>query len=173
MLVRDEPEVGWQRTDLTDVKLVIAIRWQSRRTCAHLLREQHNWNLSLNNHQQDNVGSHQKRYTTHRGKREGPTRWFSSVQSLSRVRLFSTLQIAARQASLSIANSQSSLRLRPSSQWCHPAISSSVIPLSSCPQSLPAWGSFPMSWLFASVAKVLEFQPQHQSFQWTPRTGLL
>ena len=35
----------------------------------------------------------------------------------------------------------------PSSQWCHPAISSSVIPLSSCPQSLPASGSFPMSQL--------------------------
>ena len=39
---------------------------------------------------------------------------------------------------------------RPSSQWCHPAISSSVIPFSSCPQSLPASGSFPMSQLFAS-----------------------
>ena len=38
----------------------------------------------------------------------------------------------------------------PSSQWCHPAISSSVIPFSSCPQSLPALGSFPMSQLFAS-----------------------
>ena len=38
----------------------------------------------------------------------------------------------------------------PSSQWCHPATSSSVIPFSSCPQSLPASGSFPMSQLFAS-----------------------
>ena len=37
----------------------------------------------------------------------------------------------------------------PSSQWCHPAISSSVIPFSSCPQSLPASESFPMSQLFA------------------------
>ena len=36
----------------------------------------------------------------------------------------------------------------PSNQWCHPAISSSVIPFSSCPQSLPASGSFPMSQLF-------------------------
>ena len=35
-----------------------------------------------------------------------------------------------------------------SSQWCHPAISSSVVPFSSCPQSLPASGSFPMSQLF-------------------------
>ena len=37
----------------------------------------------------------------------------------------------------------------PSSRWCHPAISSCVVPLSSCPQSLPASGSFPMSQLFA------------------------
>ena len=37
----------------------------------------------------------------------------------------------------------------PLSQWCHPAISSSVIPFSSCPQSLPASGSFPLSQLFS------------------------
>ena len=37
----------------------------------------------------------------------------------------------------------------PSSWWCYPSISSSVIPFSSCPQSLPASGSFPMSQLFA------------------------
>ena len=37
----------------------------------------------------------------------------------------------------------------PSSRWCHPAISSSVVPFSSCPQSLSASGSFPMSQLFA------------------------
>ena len=37
----------------------------------------------------------------------------------------------------------------PSSQWCHPTISSSVIPFSSCPQSFPAPGSFQMSQLFA------------------------
>ena len=37
---------------------------------------------------------------------------------------------------------------RPASQWCHPTISSSVVPFSSCPQSLPASESFPMSQLF-------------------------
>ena len=36
------------------------------------------------------------------------------------------------------------------SRWCHPAILSSVDPFSSCPQSFPALGSFPMSWLFTS-----------------------
>ena len=39
---------------------------------------------------------------------------------------------------------------RPSSQWCHPTISSSVVPFSSYPQSLPASGSFQMSQLFTS-----------------------
>ena len=48
----------------------------------------------------------------------------------------------------------------PLSQWCHPAISSSVIPFSSCPQSFPASGSFEMS-CSHQVAKVLEFQLQH------------
>ena len=38
--------------------------------------------------------------------------------------------------------------ISPSSRWCHPAISSSVVPFSCCPQSLPALGSFPMSQLF-------------------------
>ena len=55
---------------------------------------------------------------------------FSSVPSLSGVRLFAIPWIAACQASLSITNSRSSLRLRSSSQWCHPAISSSVFPFS-------------------------------------------
>ena len=46
----------------------------------------------------------------------------------------------------------------PSSRWCHPAISSSVVPFSSCPQSLPASGSFPIVNSSHDVAKVLEFQ---------------
>ena len=61
----------------------------------------------------------------------------------------------------------------PSSRWCHPTTSSSVIPFSSCLQSFPASGSFQMNQFFASGGKVLEFQLQHQSFQWTPRTDLL
>ena len=64
---------------------------------------------------------------------------------------------------------------RPSSWWCHPAISSSVIPFSSRLQSLSLSESFPMSQLMRrhEVAKVLEFQLQHQSFQRTPRADLL
>ena len=62
---------------------------------------------------------------------------------------------------------------RPSSQWCHPAISSSVVPFSSCPQSLPASGSFPMSQLFAwggqstGVSALASFLPK-KSQGWSP-----
>ena len=55
---------------------------------------------------------------------------------------------------------------RPSSQLCHPAISSSVVPFSSCPQSLPASESFPMSQLFPSggqstgVSALASFPPK-------------
>ena len=59
----------------------------------------------------------------------------------------------------------------PSSWWCHPTISSSVVPFS-CPQSFPASGYFQMSQPFTSGGQLLEFQLQHQSFQWTPRTDL-
>ena len=64
----------------------------------------------------------------------------------------------------------------PSSQWCHPAISSSVIPFSSCPQSLPASESFPMIQLFAwggqstgvsALASFLPKKPQGWSSEWT------
>ena len=61
----------------------------------------------------------------------------------------------------------------PSSQWCHPAISSSVIPFSSCPQSLPASESFPMSQLFAwggqstGVSALASVRPK-KSQGWSP-----
>ena len=74
---------------------------------------------------------------------------FSSVQSLSRVRLFATPWIAAHQASLSIINSQSLLKLISIESVMPSSHSSSVVPFSSCPQSLPASESFPMSQLFA------------------------
>ena len=54
----------------------------------------------------------------------------------------------------------------PLSWWYRPTSSFSVIPFSSCLQSFPAPGSFPTSQLLHQVAKVLELQLQHQSFQW-------
>ena len=74
---------------------------------------------------------------------------FSSVQSLSRVRLFATTWIAARQASLSITNSRSSPKLTSIESVMPSSHSSSIVPFSSCSQSLPASESFPVSQLFA------------------------
>ena len=61
----------------------------------------------------------------------------------------------------------------PSSRWCHPAISSSVIPFSSCPHTFQHQSLF--QWLNSSheVSKVLEFHLQHHSFQRNPRADLL
>ena len=61
----------------------------------------------------------------------------------------------------------------PSSHWCHPAILSSVVPFSSCPQSLPASESFPMSQLYAwggqstGVSASASFLPK-KSQGWSP-----
>ena len=57
---------------------------------------------------------------------------------------------AAHRTSLSFTISPRLLELMSLSQWCHPTILSSVAPFSSCPQSFPASGSFPGSWLFTS-----------------------
>ena len=56
----------------------------------------------------------------------------------------------------------------PSSQWCHPAISSSVVPFSSCPQPLPASESFPMSQLFACPLSALASFLPKKSQGWSP-----
>ena len=61
----------------------------------------------------------------------------------------------------------------PSSQWCHPTISSSVIPFSFCLQSFPASGSFQRVGSSYQIAKVLELQLQNQSFQWIFRVDFL
>ena len=61
----------------------------------------------------------------------------------------------------------------PSSWWCHPAISSSVVPFSSCPQSLPASEPFPMSELFAWGGQSTGVSASAHSFQRNPRADLL
>ena len=98
---------------------------------------------------------------------------FRSVQSLSHVQLFAMPWTTARQASPSIINSRSLLKLCPWSRWCHPIMSSSVIPFFCCPQSFPASGSFPMSQLFPSggqstgVSALASFLPK-KSQGWSP-----
>ena len=83
--------------------------------------------------------------------------WFSwaqvsSVQLLSCVQLFATPWTPWQHARLPFTSPTPRVhpKLCPLSQWCHPAISSSVVPFSSCPQSFSASGSFQMSQLFTS-----------------------
>ena len=74
-------------------------------------------------------------------------------QLLSCVWLFVTQCTVAFPISLlpySSPSPEACLNSCPLSQWYHPTISSSVTPFSSCPQSFPASGTFPMNWLFAS-----------------------
>ena len=98
-----------------------------------------------------------------------------SVQSLSHVWLFVTPWITARQASLSITNFWSLLKLMPIESMMPSShlILIIIIPFSSCPQSLPAWGSFPMSQFFthggqstgvSALASVLPMSTQ----DWSP-----
>ena len=109
-------------------------------------------------------GSIKKNYPKLRNKTK---KWLSSVQLLSRVQLFVTPWTAARQASLSTQTHV---------HWVSDAIQPSYPLLSPSPpapnlsqhQGLCKWVSSSHE-----VAKVLEFQLQHQSFQWTPRTALL
>ena len=75
-------------------------------------------------------------------------RIFSSVQSLSHVWLFVTHELQHARPPCPSPTPRVHPDSHPLSQWCHPAISSSVVPFSSCPQSLPASESFPMSQLF-------------------------
>ena len=87
---------------------------------------------------------------------------FSSVQSVSHVWFFVTPWTAAHQASLSLTVSPSLPSSSPLHQWCHPAISSSDVFFSFCPQSFPASRSFPMSWLFISGDWSFSISPSNE-----------
>ena len=88
------------------------------------------------------------------------------VQSLSRVLLFVTHELQHTRLPCPSLSPRVCLNSCPLSPWCHPTISSSVVPFSPYLRSFPASGSF--QWVSSShqVDKVLEFQLQHQSFQW-------
>ena len=80
---------------------------------------------------------------------------------------------AARQASLSFTIFQFAQIHVPLSWWCHPTISSSVAPFSSCPQSFPASGSFSMNQLFAWGGQIIGVSASTSVFpmntqDWTP-----
>ena len=98
---------------------------------------------------------------------------FSSVQSLSRVWLFATRESQHARPPCPSPTPRVHSDSNPSSRWCHPAISSSVIPFPPCPQSLPASEPFPMSQLFAwggqiiGVSALASFLPKDTQ-SWSP-----
>ena len=98
----------------------------------------------------------------------------SSVQLFSHVRLFLMQWTRALQASLSITNCWSYSNSSPLNQWCHPTISSSVAPFSSCAPSFEASGSFPMSQFFTSGGQSIGVSASMSVFpisirDWFPR----
>ena len=96
-----------------------------------------------------------------------------SVQLLSHVRLFATHESQHARPPCPSPTPGVHSDSRPSSQWCHPAISSSVVNFSSCATSLPASESFPMSQLFAwggqstGFSALASFLPK-KSQGWSP-----
>ena len=97
---------------------------------------------------------------------------FSSVQVLSHVWLFATpwtthARPPCPSPTPGIYSNSSQL-----SRWYHPTILSSIVPFSSCLQSFPASGSFPMSWFFALDGQSIGVSAL-ASVQWTLRTDLL
>ena len=98
---------------------------------------------------------------------------FSSVQSLSHIQLLQPHGLQHTRLPSPSPTPGACSNSCPLSRWCHPTISSSVIPFFSCLQSFLASRSF--QWVSSShqVAKVLELQLQHQSFQWIFRSDFL
>ena len=98
---------------------------------------------------------------------------FSSIQSLSRVNSLRPHELQHARPPCPSPTPGVHSDSRPSSQWCHPAISSSVVPFSSSPQSLPASESFPVSQLFtwggqsSGVSALASFLPK-KSQGWSP-----
>ena len=97
---------------------------------------------------------------------------FSSVQSLSHVRLCALMDCSSPSFPVHHQLLEFTQNSCPVSRWCHPTISSSVVPFSRL-QSFLASVSFKWVSSLHQVAKVLEFQLQHQSFQWIFRTDFL
>ena len=98
---------------------------------------------------------------------------FSSVRSLSRVWLLRPHESQHARPPCPSPTPEVHSDSRSLSQWCHPAISPSVVPFSSCPQSLPASKSSPISQLFAwggqsTGASALASVPPKKSQGWSP-----
>ena len=107
------------------------------------------------------------------GKRRTKKTKTSSVQLISCVRIFATPLTAAHRPPCPSATPGVYPNSCPLSQWCHPNISSSLIPFSSCPQLFPKSGSFQMSQLFASAGQSIGVSastsvPPMNTQDWSP-----
>ena len=107
------------------------------------------------------------------GFQRGSYKTFSSVQSLSRVRVFATPWMEHARLNCPSPTPRLCSNSCPSSQWCHPTTSFSVVSFPPAFNLSQHQGLF--QWISSShqVAKVLEFQLQHQSFQRIFRTDFL
>ena len=97
----------------------------------------------------------------------------SLVQSLSRVQLLRPHELWRARPPCPSPTPGVYPNPCPLSRWCHPTISSSVLPFSSCPQSFPASGSFQMSQLFTSGGQSIEVSASTSVLPMTPRNDLL
>ena len=94
------------------------------------------------------------------------------VESLSHVRLFVTPWTAPYHLCSPSPSPAVCSDSCPLSPWCHPTVSSSIIPFSSCPQSFPASESF-SQWVGSSHQVARELELQHQAFHWICRVDFL
>ena len=129
-------------------------RWMDKEDVVHtyngaLLGHKKEWNNTICSNMDGPRDYHTKRSKSEKGKYH-IVPLIISVQSLSSVQLFAAPRTAAHQASCPSPTPGACSNSCPSSQWCHPTILSSVVPFSSCLQSFPASGSFPMSQFFTS-----------------------
>jgi len=129
-------------------------RWMDKEDVVHIyngmqLGHKKEWNDTICSNMDGPRDYHTKWSKSEKGKYH-IVPLLSSVQSLSSVQLYAATWTAARQASCPSPTPRACLNSCPSSQWCHPIILSSVAPFSSCLQSFPASGSFPMSQFFTS-----------------------
>ena len=167
-------DVGWVPSQIRICRwklTQVLVRWRGLLFCRSpacfslglrslffLTPRSHNWNLDGGKRAVLKIGSIQ----------------LSSVQSPSRVWFFATHGLQHAMPPCPSPTPGAYSNSCPSSQWCHPTISSSVVhPVLLLPSIFLSIRVFSNESALHQVAKVLKFQLQHQSFQWICRTDLL